>query len=906
MTLEWVRPQPAMEEKWKVEYSGKKSYNNSFSHEGSKDVQGATKYTLDNLVPGTKYDLRVYGISKCGNKGLPSSLEVETKIGEPLTPVVPSLTTRKVAESQAEIELWPAEQRNGPISAYQVIVLRVVDGVEELPTDYKSQLDGSNKDGLTFYVAAEIENSPLYEKPWKFTVGDGNSYGPFVNKELKRGDNYIVYQRAITNVNGYVYGDVSKVAKISVEAVVGENEKSEGSGPNAAAVAVPVVLLLLLIPAVVVAVFFYRRRKQSRQESDKREFSVTLNDVQNSPVPGSTGAVYENLNFRAGQEQQQDAVDASPPDDEELVYSQPEDGKPKPIPVNEFPSYYKQKSENGAIVLRDEFKQFSGGMQASWNVGKSNRAKNRYGNITTYDHSRVVLEKIEGDPTSDYINASYIPTYDEKTMCYIATQGPNNVTVNDFWRMIWQENCSTIVMLTNLVELGKTKCEQYWPESNSKLGAITVTLHKTAVFADYIIRTFILVKDSEKREVQQYHYLTWPDRGVPARSSALLGFRYKIHTRHQATGGPLVVHCSAGVGRTGTYIAIDAMLEGAEKIKTVFISNYVQVMRRSRPHMVQKDDQYVFLHQAVVEALTCGNTEIAPQDLRISINKLSRAASPSKNTGFGAEFKRLQFVTDCLSSEEETTTASQPSNIDKNRFPNILPLDTARVRLMSTQPDQDYINASFVDDYKERNAYILTQAPLDNTIGDFWRMTSQYNIGTVVMLNNLKEGKQNYPQYWPGLGSARHGAITVQLLSENTSNNITSRRFSITNNEPPQKTTTVQHINFTGWVNGDSCPDSKEIIDLLTAVQQSQQQSGNGAIVFQCSDGIGRSGCVASIMSVIERVKIEQTVDVFQTIKLIRAKRPGAVNTLDRYVFCYKTILAYLDSFNAYSNFADC
>ena len=87
-------------------------------------------------------------------------------------------------------------------SAYQVIVLRVVDGVEELPTDYKSQLDGSNKDGLTFYVAAEIENSPLYEKPWKFTVGDGNSYGPFVNKELKRGDNYIVYQRAITNNNG--------------------------------------------------------------------------------------------------------------------------------------------------------------------------------------------------------------------------------------------------------------------------------------------------------------------------------------------------------------------------------------------------------------------------------------------------------------------------------------------------------------------------------------------------------------------------------------------------------------------------------------------------------------------------------------------------------------------------------
>ncbi|XP_022796921.1 receptor-type tyrosine-protein phosphatase alpha-like [Stylophora pistillata] len=365
------------------------------------------------------------------------------------------------------------------------------------------------------------------------------------------------------------------------------------------------------------------------------------------------------------------------------------------------------------------------------------------------------------------------------------------------------------------------------------------------------------------------------------------------------------------------------MLESADKIKTVFIYNYVHVMRAHRPHMVQKDDQYVFLHQAVMEALTCGNTEVAPQDLRIMVNKLSRDTKSCKNAGFGEEFKRLQFVSDCLSSGEETTAAFQPSNIDKNRFRNIPPckwsplaifrffffcvlVNTARVHLMSSQPDGDYINASFVNDYKERDAYILTQAPLDNTIGDFWRMVSQYNIGTVVMLNNLKEGKQNYPQYWPSQGSARHDDITVQLLSENTSNNMTTRRFSVINTKPSKRTTTVQHIHFTEWVNEDSCPDPQKILDLMTAVQQSQQQSGNGTIVFQCSDGVGRSGCVASIMSVIERVKIEQTVDVFQTIKLIRAKRPGAVDSLDRYVFCYKTVLAYLDSFNAYSNFSDC
>ncbi|PFX14896.1 Tyrosine-protein phosphatase Lar, partial [Stylophora pistillata] len=391
MTLEWQRPQTATGENWKVEYSGKKSYNNSFLHEGSKDVQGTTKCTLDNLVPGTKYEFQVYGISKCGNKGSPTYLEKETEIGEPLAPVVPSLTIRKVSESQVEVELWPAEQRNGPISAYQVIVLRVVDGVETLPAEYKSQLEDSNKDSLNFYVAADIENIPVYEKSWKFTVGDGNRYGKFINKKLERGDDYIIYQRAITEHEGDVYGEVSEVARISVEA--------GATGLNAAAVAVPVVFLLLLIPAVVVAVFFYRSILLYfiLLLFTYLRLSTLLFLAICRPL-----ATYEVSNGS-------DAVDTSSSGDEELVYSQPDDGKPKPIPVDEFPKYFRKKSKNGAIVLREEFKDFLGGMQASWNAGRKNRSKNRYGNITTYDHSRVVLDKVEGDPTSDYINASYIP-----------------------------------------------------------------------------------------------------------------------------------------------------------------------------------------------------------------------------------------------------------------------------------------------------------------------------------------------------------------------------------------------------------------------------------------------------------------------------------------------------------------
>ncbi|KAL9950698.1 hypothetical protein ACROYT_G043239 [Oculina patagonica] len=913
VTLEWKEPNLTTKEglSYTVKYSGTKPYNQSFTHEGFTQADKSTKYTVKGLMPGSIYKFEIVGNSVCGD-GAPVRLpnSVKTEMEAPIAPVVLSLMDKNVVSSSAGIRLWPAEQRNGPISAYQVIVLKVTGGVEELPDDYDSKLkNNANKDNLNFYLAAEIENNPVRKESWEFTIGDDKKYGAYENKGLEKGEKYVVYQRAVTHDKDVVLnGEVSKVAKLSFNEGAGETDKTKGSDSvSAVTIAVPVVLLILVIPVILVAVFLYRRRKRSENKSNSRRTPLQLEDmnsVSTNSASSTANLVYQNVNDIRPTER--DVKERAPSKEKELVYSEAEDGKLKPIPVAEFARYFKNKSSNGAVVLREEFKNLPGGMQFSWEVGKNNKMKNRYGNITTYDHSRVVLEKIKGDPKSDYINASYIPTFDEKSMCYIATQGPNSVTFSDFWRMIWQEKCVTIVMLTNLVEQGKGKCDQYWPDKTTKFGSITVTLHKTEAFADYIVRTFVLVKESERRDVLQFHYVTWPDRGVPQRSTALLGFREKIHARHQATGGPLVVHCSAGVGRTGTYIGIDAMLEGAKEIKTVFIQNYVQVMRRCRPHMVQKDDQYVFLHQAVMEALTCGNTEIAPQNLRITMNKLARVQKSSTKTGYAQEFKRLQLVCDCQSSGEESVAAFKPSNVNKNRFPNIAPLDTARVFLRSSEPHKDYINASFVDDYRRRNAYILTQAPLNNTVEDFWRMVSQYDIGTVVMLNSLKEGKESYLQYWPTEGSMTYGDVTLQTLSESISNSITTRKLNVLNAEPPKKQSTVHHLQFTGWSNRDSCPDPQEILDLLTAIQHSQQQTGDGVIVFQCSDGVGRSGCVSTIMSVIERVKTEQTVDVFQTIKLIRAKRPGAVDTLEQYMFCYKTILAYLDSFNAYSNFADC
>lgn len=415
---------------------------------------------------------------------------------------------------------------------------------------------------------------------------------------------------------------------------------------------------------------------------------------------------------------------------------------------------------------------------------------------------------------------------------------------------------------------------------------------------------FFVVKGSEKRDLFQFHYTTWPDRGVPQNSTALLAFRWKVYARQQLTEGPLVVHCSAGVGRTGTYIGIDAMLECAKDRGNVFIQNYVEVMRRQRPYMVQKEEQYVFLHEAVMVGLACGNTEVSSEDLLLRMNKLARVNKSSNQTGYQEEFQRLQRICKFESQGAPSTAALKPSNRTKNRYINYLPVDTARVILKSSKEDRDYINASFVDGNVQRDAYILTQAPLSNTTEDFWRMVSQYDVSTVVMLNDLTKESESYPQYWPSEGVVKYGDITLKFLAKKKTETSTITKLSVFDAVPPKNTSTIQHLQFTGWSHPNSPPDPQEILELVTDIEKSQQNTGNGIIVLQCSDGVGRSATVAAIMSAIEKVKTEQTVDIFQTIKLLRVKRPSAVTTWEQYKLCYSTISAFLDSFETYSNFA--
>nr|BAJ52655.1 protein tyrosine phosphatase [Monosiga ovata] len=252
------------------------------------------------------------------------------------------------------------------------------------------------------------------------------------------------------------------------------------------------------------------------------------------------------------------------------------------------------------------------GMEHTCDVGQKpeNRLKNRYQNIMPYDHSRVVLPVIDNDPDSDYINANYVASH-RSPRGYIATQGPVPASFTAFWRMVWHTKADAIVMLTQEIEAGKMKCHRYWPDASSTpstprdvYGPITVTHILSEAHPHYLLREFRLECGRESRLVRQYAYLSWPDHGTPLTTDEMLHFRHAIRASGDRSTGPMIVHCSAGVGRTGTFIGLDAAIEQClDGIGPIDIGALLVKMRHARNYMIQTDGQYLFLFQAVQNAI---------------------------------------------------------------------------------------------------------------------------------------------------------------------------------------------------------------------------------------------------------------------------------------------------------------
>ncbi|XP_035218180.1 receptor-type tyrosine-protein phosphatase delta-like [Stegodyphus dumicola] len=284
------------------------------------------------------------------------------------------------------------------------------------------------------------------------------------------------------------------------------------------------------------------------------------------------------------------------------------ESEPETPTVANFESHVNTLMRNGRLGFAREFEKLNkNNPQLPCTAAKMNEnlTKNRWVKILPFDHSRVKLLSLGDETRSDFINASYIPG-DSYMLEYIASQGPLPNTLDDFWTMVWQQSVSVIVMLTQCVERAKRTCEKYWPSSgeNGRYGYIQVHTLSESILDSYVIRIFQIQNNSHSRHIVQMHFVNWPVSGCPRSPDDFLNFVRAIRDRVPTSKpGPILVHCSAGVGRTGTYIAVDRIAQHLQHSQDIDVYGTILEMRKYRTNMVQTEDQYIFIHSCIQQLI---------------------------------------------------------------------------------------------------------------------------------------------------------------------------------------------------------------------------------------------------------------------------------------------------------------
>ncbi|XP_064781992.1 receptor-type tyrosine-protein phosphatase delta-like [Oncorhynchus masou masou] len=740
------------------------------------------------------------------------------------------------------------------------------------------------------YVSAHFKTLPQ-----EFTLGDGRSYGEFRNRPLQNGQEYVFFVLALLDLSNNTmystspYSDPVTSNDVDPQPIVDEEE-------GLLWVVGPVMAVIFIVCIVIAILLFKSKPDRKRAEAEGRKATFPCSKAMSSHHP-TDPVELRRINFQTPGSYRVSAFRGY----RRLssMASHP------PVPISELADHLEGLKANDNLKFSQEYESVDPGQQFTWEQSnlEVNKPKNRYANVIAYDHSRVLLSSIEGIPGSDYINANYIDGY-RRQNAYIATQGSLPETFCDFWRLVWEQHTANIVMMTKLEEKSRVKCDQYWPTRGTETyGLIQVTLLDTVELATYSVRTFSLYKSgsNEKREIRQFQFTAWPDHGVPEHPTPFLAFLRRVKACNPPDAGPMVVHCSAGVGRTGCFIVIDAMVERIKHEKTVDIYGHVTLMRSQRNYMVQTEDQYAFIHDALLEAVACGNTEVPARNLHAYIQRLTQIEPAENVTGTELEFKRLASA---KAHTSRFVSANLPCNKFKNRLVNIMPYESTRVCLQPIRgvEGSDYINASFIDGYRQQRAYIATQGPLAETTEDYWRMLWEHNSTIVVMLTKLREmGREKCHQYWPAERSARYQYFVVDPMAEYNMPQYILREFKVTDARDGQSRT-VRQFQFTDWPEQGVPKSGEGFIDFIGQVHKTKEQFGqDGPITVHCSAGVGRTGVFITLSIVLERMRYEGVVDIFQTVKMLRTQRPATVQTEDQYQFCYRAGLEYLGSFDHYA-----
>nr|CAD7427319.1 unnamed protein product [Timema monikensis] len=522
--------------------------------------------TIKKLIPGKTYRFEIQAETKIGF-GPKTTWKQKMPILAPPKPssqVVPTEVYKTSTTIQIRFRKNYFTEENGAVEMYTVIV---------------AEDDSKNASGLEMPSWRDVQAysiwppyqvmDPYQYHPFKnssvedFTIGvekcEGTGSG-YCNGPLKAGTTYKVKVRAFTA--GDKFTDTYYSFPIQTDA---------DNTPIFLGVLIPCAILLM----VVLVIFLVRRRRNNGRRATDHRGNDSLS------IPDS---IIETS--RA------------------------------PIALDKFAEHYRIMSADSDFLFSEEFELLK-------HVGRDqpctaaelpcNRPKNRFTNILPYDHSRFRLQPVDDEEGSDYINANYVPGHNSPRE-FLVTQGPLHSTRDDFWRMCWESNSRAIIMLTNCIEKGREKCDHYWPYDTLPVyyGDICVTLLNESHYPHWSISEFMMCQGDTQRVIRHFHFTTWPDFGVPSPPQTLVRFVRAFRERVGPEQRPIVVHCSAGVGRSGTFITLDRILQQLNLSDTVDIFGIVWAMRKERSWMVQTEQQYICIHQCLLAVLE-GNENQGPQ-----------------------------------------------------------------------------------------------------------------------------------------------------------------------------------------------------------------------------------------------------------------------------------------------------
>nr|XP_036218384.1 tyrosine-protein phosphatase 10D isoform X3 [Bactrocera oleae] len=526
----------------------------------SSDVTG----TIRNLRPGETYIFKIQAKTSVGYGPEREYKQTMPILAPPRPPtqVVPTEVYRSSQTIQIRFRKNYFSDQNGAVRWYTIIVAedetKNASGLE-MPSwhDVQSYSVWLPYQAIDPYYP--FENRSIED----FTIGtencDNRKIG-YCNGPLKSGTTYRVKVRAFTAPDKFT--DTAYSFPIQTD---------QDNTSLIVAITVPLTIIFVLL----ITLFVFKRRRNSCRKATK---DSRAND--NMSLPDSV--IEQN----------------------------------RPILIKNFAEHYRLMSADSDFRFSEEFEELK-------HVGRDqsctfadlpcNRPKNRFTNILPYDHSRFKLQPVDDDEGSDYINANYVPGHNSPRE-FIVTQGPLHSTRDDFWRMCWESNSRAIVMLTRCFEKGREKCDQYWPNDTVPVfyGDIKVQILNDSHYADWVMTEFMLCRGSEQRIMRHFHFTTWPDFGVPNPPQTLVRFVRAFRERIGSEQRPIVVHCSAGVGRSGTFITLDRILQQIKTSDFVDIFGIVYAMRKERVWMVQTEQQYICIHQCLLAVLEGKENIVGP------------------------------------------------------------------------------------------------------------------------------------------------------------------------------------------------------------------------------------------------------------------------------------------------------